>query len=286
MLNTETITQRAPEFHQTGWQLAFETPTGVVGLWSCWLGDQLVLCYPKSTVVTDRMIVCHLPVNFSRPVHAVNAITVDMNDPDLDMYKDADKPFEGVRTDSNRAIAYKSVGRKSYGEFYGKIRPGNKGRVWVSRKDFDSYMHSFSVVKDGSLSTVNYGHSYSNTIRTAPFGSWNQYAPEAPTTNSDAIEEFRVPFIKLAYAIAEQMGGILSVTVRYEALTVEPKDLMDFGCVRVPNQDEDCVYARRTSALGDEDIVLNRALCTWMCYRKLQWNDCRTVDDVAGLLTF
>lgn len=38
-----------PEFHKEGWSIAIETQLGVVGLWSCWLGDGFYLGYPKWT---------------------------------------------------------------------------------------------------------------------------------------------------------------------------------------------------------------------------------------------
>lgn len=38
-----------PQFHESGWSIAIETPQGIVGLWSCWLNNQFYLGYPKRT---------------------------------------------------------------------------------------------------------------------------------------------------------------------------------------------------------------------------------------------
>lgn len=42
------IKVREPQFHEDGWDIAITTPKGVVGLWSCWLGNRFYLGYPKT----------------------------------------------------------------------------------------------------------------------------------------------------------------------------------------------------------------------------------------------
>lgn len=40
---------RERKIHDMGWKLAIETPQGMIGLWSCWIGNQFYLGFPKST---------------------------------------------------------------------------------------------------------------------------------------------------------------------------------------------------------------------------------------------
>jgi hypothetical protein len=40
----------SPEFRADGWKSAIETPHGIIGLWSCWLGNQFHLGYPGPQV--------------------------------------------------------------------------------------------------------------------------------------------------------------------------------------------------------------------------------------------
>jgi hypothetical protein len=43
-------TPYTPEFRDAGWTLGFQTPRGIIMLWSCWLRDQFVLSTPASIV--------------------------------------------------------------------------------------------------------------------------------------------------------------------------------------------------------------------------------------------
>jgi hypothetical protein len=85
------------------------------------------------------------------------------------------------------------------------------------------------VIKDdNALGSIYYGHDKSNGISTYPFGFHNGYAPDGPTTDEAAIQDYKEKFILLASRIAYSMGGAVKLHVDYGFVMV-PEDLGNEG---------------------------------------------------------
>lgn len=207
--------------HDMGWSLSIETPQGIIGLWSCWLGNQFYLGFPKSVVVSDDLIMKTLKIEKAKPIRQVNATAVI--DPNyIGEYADPDKPLE--QNTAGQTVGYQDVGDRLWAKFYGPIEPTG-GRVWVDYSDFHSMITHFPYIdKRGKLQSVPYGHEQSKGIHTAQFSFYNQYTPEGPTADPSAIQKYKDRFIDLAAEITFIMGGPISVNMDY-GFSMVPEDL-------------------------------------------------------------
>ena len=69
---------RERQLHDMGWELSIETPRGMVGLWSCWLGNQFYLGFPKTT---DKVIASVDPQTVTRLGNHLRAGELSPNAP-------------------------------------------------------------------------------------------------------------------------------------------------------------------------------------------------------------
>ena len=53
---------------QIGWNMVIETTNGIVGLWTCWLGNSIKLFYPLNVNIPDEIIMETLGVTLAKPV--------------------------------------------------------------------------------------------------------------------------------------------------------------------------------------------------------------------------
>lgn len=280
-----------PKFHECDWSIAIETPWGVVGLWSCWLGDRFYIGYPKSAtgVIEDELIINTLGVELASEVLQVSATAV--NDPNYtDEYKDADKPLE--QNGAGQIVAYKTHGLRRWAKFYGPRQADDKGRVWVDHGGFCSNSHDFSVVSD-HLVNVRYGHDSSMSIETFSFNFWNQYAPDGPTTDRAAVQAYRDRFLQLAIEIANLIGGATAVNIDYQFVLV-PEQLDSLGYQNITwlggragvreGWGSELVRAEK----GDETIILKSAnsMVPWINVRRVPCPNDLTVEKLIELLTF
>ncbi len=286
---------REREMHEMGWSLSIETPQGMVGLWSCWLGNQFYLGFPKSTnyvidsvdprtvtrlgkhikmsqlppnapdwrhepldylgarrqledmsdselretlklhkvrfrdiapiPVTDELVMQTLGVERAKPVKQVNVTAVN-NRNYKGEFADPDKPLE--RNRAGQIIGYQDAGKRLWAKFYGPTEPTG-GKVWVDYSGFNSNgMHFPYIDEQGRLQSLYYGHDKSNGISTFQFSFFNQYAPEGPTTDPEAIQKYKDRFIRLAAEIAFLMGGPKAVNINY-GYSLVPEDLYREG---------------------------------------------------------
>jgi hypothetical protein len=200
-----------PRFREMGWSIALETKKGVVGLWFCWLGDRFYLGYPIPTRalpirVTDKIIMETLGVGYASPVLQVDGTAV--NDWSYaGEFKDSDKPL--VKNKTGQIVAYRTRGDRLWAKFYGPRINAGTGRVWVDHTEFDSSLHRFEIVDKksrGGLVSVDYGHEHSRGIYTYPYDFSNEYALDGPTTDKEAILDYRDRFLELFCKIAGIMG--------------------------------------------------------------------------------
>lgn len=275
-----------PKLHEAGWSIAIETPSGVVGLWSCWLKNQFYLGYPKGTLDlddTDDLILKTLGVTFANPVTQVQATAVEEGY--NGEFKDPDRPL--VKNKVGQTIAYKTCPNRLWAKFYGPPLPDGQGRVWVDHSQHDMYGHHFDVVTDSGVNDIYYGHNQSMGIRTYYFSFFNQYAPEGPTDKPEAIQEYREKFLALACSIAEKLGGAFAVNINYGFVLVPEQlgqlyDTVDFAGRRGGGAE----IEYRASKPG-ETLVLREgnSLVPWANIRRVEC-DGLTAEELANLLVF
>ncbi|MDD2823176.1 MAG: hypothetical protein PHQ59_03770 [Candidatus Daviesbacteria bacterium] len=222
----EGETARVKSYREQGWRLAIQTPKGILGLWSHWLGNQFYLGYPKTILKpeakeTDELIMKVLEVEKAEPVKQVNVTAVsDWNCKDR-KFVDPNKPLE--QNIAGQIIGYKDAGLRLWSRFYGPLEPTG-GRVWIDSSDFDSYDHQFQYIEDGQIRQIHFGYESSNGVSTFPFETYNKYASEGPTTEVKAVQRYKDRFINLAAEIVFVMGGPRAVDINYGFVLV-PEDL-------------------------------------------------------------
>lgn len=264
---------REPQLHEDGWNIAIDTPAGVVGLWSCWLGNQFYLGYPKTVQLIlgtlDELAVRHLAI-----IEVPDKLIRDT----LDM--EPARPVKNIR-----------FGSRQWAKFYGPQLPNNQGRVWVDHSDRDSSGHHFEVISpSGGLQEIYYGHDYSRGVRTYEFSFFDGEEPEAPNASQDAIRPYRDKFLALACAVAEKMGGASAVTINYGFCMV-PEDLEREGyeiewLKGVPGRREGWGADIVRAVKGGETIILKsgNSLVPWSTIRRVPFDG--SVEALKGLLTF
>lgn len=269
----EGVKPRERKTHDMGWELAIETPQGMIGLWSCWLGNQFYLGFPKSTsrVVdsVDPQTVISLGNHLRMSQLSLNAPwwqrkpldyqgasgqLEEMSDPELRetlrlhrvpfydvpyipvtdalimqiLGVERAKPVRQVNATAGQIVGYQDAGERLWAKFYGPMEPIG-GRVWVDYSGFHSNGMPFPYIDEqGQLQSLYYGHDRSNGIYTEQFSFYNQYAPEGPTADHEAVQKYRDRFIKLAAEIAFIMGGPRAVNIDYGYAMV-PEDLYREG---------------------------------------------------------
>lgn len=228
--------KHTPTFHARGWKIAIETPCGVIGLWSCWLGNQFHLGYPGpamcpgSSAQIDALLKEHLGVETAEPVLQVNATAVESNY--TGEYKDPDKPLEANTV--GQIIAYQSQGLRRWTTYWGpRVSNDAKepGRVWIEHSNFSSTALDFRLVMPiapDPLFSVWYGHDKGWNIYTCPFTFANRYALESPTAQLVHIQAYRDRFLALASSLAQVLGGARAVHVDY-GFVVTPAQLEPLG---------------------------------------------------------
>lgn len=274
-----------PNLHEAGWSIAIETPSGVVGLWSCWLKNQFYLGYPKGTDLhiddVSDLIMDTLGVEFANDVLEVMATGVEEGYEGE--YKDADKPLE--KNSVGQTIAYSTQGPRLWAEFYGPQLPNGQGRVWIdfSRHNMNGY--HFDVVHPNTVQDIYYGHSQSMGISTYPFSFYNEYAPEGPTTKPEEIQKYREKFLALACAIAKELGGAFAVNINYGFVLV-PEQLRQLYDT-VSSRREGAEIEHRASKPG-ETMVLREgnSLVPWANIRRVECDNGLTAEELTNLLVF
>lgn len=205
---------RERKYHDMGWSLSIETPQGLVGLWSCWLGNKLYLGYPKLGDHIDN-----LP-----PEQVVDDLVIKV----LGLEKA--KPVRHVRqiNETGQIVGYQEREERQWTKFYGPMEVTG-GRVWVDHSTFHSTLVHFPHIDgQGRLQEEYYGHDKSNGIYTFEFSFYNKYAPKSPTAHPEAIQKYKDRFIHLAGEIAFLMGGAKAINIDY-GFSMVPEDLYREG---------------------------------------------------------
>lgn len=242
--------------YKEGWYITVNTSKGIVGLWSCWLGDRLVLCFPKDIKIEYKDIIDIL---------------------DLKLVCDTDYPKD----------------KRLWGKYCSSRLEGDKGRIWVDYKDFDSNSHDFSyITEDKKLKSIYYGHHESNVISTAPFSFYSNEEKDAPNADSKEVIKYRDKFIELLLYVSKQVGDIKSIAIQYQTPVYIPEELETEGFNNIEwlkgskgyreGWGNELVYATK----NDEEYIFESAnsLVPWVCTRQINGSDF-TTDDIISLLT-
>lgn len=296
----------SPEFHAEGWKIAIETPHGILGLWSCWLGNQFYLGYPGPKVCpvtstqVDALIEKHLGVQRAEPVLQVDATAVEPCY--TGKYKDPDKPLEVNAF--GQTVAYQTRGPRLWATYCGS-RVSNDtqepGRIWIEHSNFSSTTTDFrfiTVDASESLSTVWYGHDNGRNVHTLPYTFANRYATEGPTANPAHVQLYRDRFLSLACALAEILGGATAVNVDY-GFIMTPTQLEALGYKNIhwikgsPNNylgwgDEVVLSSQQLPDNRVEHLLLRSGnqMVPWAAIRRIPTDGALTTQVLLSLLTF
>lgn len=250
-----------PKKHDMGFSLSFETPNGIISLWSCWLGDQLYIGYPKEWTVSDELIKESLHVHDAAPVAYKKWVRGDV-------YEESERQWA-----------------KFYGE---KVEEG--GRVWVNHSETHSNGRIFHLIQEKALKTVYRGHDESKNIYNIGFSYFNAGEPEAPNATEKAVQVYRDHFIQLALQIAKDHGGIQAIHAQYEFTVLTPALLETEGYTDIHyvkgNPDHydsfggTVVYAQKEN----EEIILKsgNSLVPWSNVRKVNVTEDVTLENIIN----
>lgn len=187
--------KREKKYHEFGWQVSIETPQGIVGLWSCWLGDRFYLGFPKNIEIPDKLIMDSLGLQLSADVGRLGDFSVS----------------------------------RLWAKFCGR-REKEGGRVWVDFNKDSSDMHHFDYINgEGQIQTAHYGYNQSSNIDTFHYSEFDENNPDNPTGHRDTVQQYRDGFLLLAAKIAFLMGGVKAVDIGFETVSLVPEDLYNEG---------------------------------------------------------
>lgn len=183
---------------EIGWNITIETTNGVVGLWTCWLGDGLKIFYPLEVKISDELIMKTLNVSMAKPVK--------------------DKKF----------------GSRLWARYYSERLANDYGRVWIDHNSVHSYGHSMYTINEGILENHYCGHSETNTIWIYDFDFSSSEEPDAPNKESKYIQQYTDKFINLLVEVAKIVGDVKAVNIDSELVLYTPETL---GCQYVSFKD-------------------------------------------------
>jgi hypothetical protein len=232
---------------------------------------------PDGSFVPDNLIMDVLGVEYASEVPQIDGTAVQ---PGYEgECKDTDKPL--VETEHGQTIAYHTRGMRKWAEFFGPRQPGNKGRVWIDHSEWNSNGHHFDVIdENGRHSVVSFGHDHSRGISTFQFSFYNEYAPDGPTADPEAVQLYRAKFLQLFCEIAKIMGSVQAVNINY-GFVVVPEQLEQLGYTNVtwlkgqPGErqgwDNERLFAEKETENGKEVLFLKSAnsLVPWVAIRRI-----------------
>lgn len=183
---------------EIGWNIAIETTSGVVGLWTCWLGNGLKIFYPLGNKISDDLIMKTLGVSMAKPVKN------------------------------------ERFGSRLWSRYYSERLENDYGRVWVEHDSRHSYGHSLYTINEGTLESHYFGHDQTNTIWTYEFAFCSSEEPDAPNNAAKYIQQYTDKFIELLIEVAKLYGEIKAVNIDSELVLYTPETL---GCRYVSSRD-------------------------------------------------
>jgi hypothetical protein len=237
--------------------------------------------------VPDSLIMEVLGVERATAVPQVNGTAVEPGY--TGELKDPDKPL--VQNAHGQTVAYQTTGMRKWAEFYGPRQPDNKGRVWISHSDFNANAQQFDVLgEDGSRRVAVFGHDHSRGISTYQFSFYNEYTPDGPSADPEAVQQYRSKFLQLLCEIAQIMGGVQAVNITYGiSLVIVPEQMEQLGYADITwlkgepgvrqGWDNEHVSGVKETEAGREILFLRS------CNSMVPWNATRRIPIPSGVIT-
>jgi len=177
---------------QIGWKMAIETTNGMVGLWTCWLGNSFKLFYPLNVNISDEVIMETLNVTLAKPV------------------------------------ANERFGTRLWAKYYSE-KLDDCGRVWIGQESEHSNGYQIKTIRNKQLEEHYCGHSYTNTVWTYDFNFCSETEPEAPNCKKKNIQAYKNKFVQLLVKIAKLVGDITAVNLDSGLVLYTPEMLTAKG---------------------------------------------------------
>lgn len=177
---------------QIGWNMVIETTNGIVGLWTCWLGNSIKLFYPLNVNISDKIIMETLNVTLAKPV------------------------------------ANERFGTRLWAKYYSE-KLDDCGRVWIGQGSHHSNGYHLKAIRNKQLEEHYCGHSYTNTVWTYDLNFCSKTEPEAPNCKEKNIQAYKDKFVQLLVKIAKLVGDITAVNLDSELVLYTPEMLVAKG---------------------------------------------------------
>lgn len=177
---------------QLGWSVAIETTNGIVGLWTCWMGNSIKLFYPLDVTIPDEMIMETLNVTLAKPV------------------------------------ANERFGRRLWAKYYSE-KLEDCGRVWIEQEASHSNGYHLKTIRNKKLEEHYCGHDRTNTVWTYDFNFCSETEPEAPNCKEENIQTYREKFVQLLVKVAKLVGDIKAVNIDSGLVLYTPETLVAKG---------------------------------------------------------
>lgn len=177
---------------QIGWNMVIETTNGIVGLWTCWLGNSIKLFYPLNVDIPDEIIMETLNVTLAKPV------------------------------------ANDLFGSRLWAKYYSE-KLEDCGRVWIGQESDHSYGYNLKTIQNKQLKEHYCGHNCTNTVWTFDFNFYSKTEPEAPNCKEKHIQKYKEKFVHLLVKIAKLVGDITAVNLDSELVLYTPEMLITKG---------------------------------------------------------
>lgn len=187
---------------QIGWNMTIETTNGIVGLWTCWLGNGFKLFYPSEVTISDEVIMKALGVTLAKPVKNV------------------------------------VFGTRLWAKYYSE-RLGEGGRVWIDQTADEGVAEVLYTIEDAQLKGHSCGGRVTNTISTYAYHFFSEAEPDAPNCTAENIQAYKDKFIQLLVEIAKIVGDITAINLDSGLVLYTPK-LLDEKGYHVENWKKGC----------------------------------------------
>jgi len=232
-----------------GWNFVIETTNGIVGLWSCWLGNSFKLFYPLEVQIPDKLIMDTLEVEYAKPV-------------------------------KNELF-----GTRLWNKYYSE-RLDTLGRIWIGQESDHSYGYNLNVIENRQIKEYYCGHNVTNTVFTNDFTFCSENEPDAPNAHHKYIEPYKDKFIKLLVEVAKLVGDIKAVNLDSGLVLYTPDTLksMGYSIQMSGGEYEKYCYAKNEEKNIEIMLKSGNSVVSWLTIiRYLSTNDL-TAKDLIELL--
>lgn len=233
---------------QDGWVMTIETTNGVVGLWTCWLGNNLKLFYPIGTNISDEIIMETLNVTLAEPVKNV------------------------------------LFGRRLWAKYYSK-RLNDGGRVWINQEWTNMTGEKLYTIESRQLKGHYCGSRSTNIVSTIGGHFCSKAEPDAPNCKKENIQEYKDKFMQLLVKIAKSVGEITAINLDSGLVLYTPEMLKEKG-YNIERWKRDSYNEYCYTRDGDIEIMLKKgnSLVSWNTIIRLPATNELTAEELIAFV--